>query len=299
MKKEDGISFILSVIINIIILLFIPKLSNITKVENKKIKVGLIVYESKLKTKLPEKKNSNVVKAKNNEKKGEENKNIQPKKGEQKKENNKKISALSDLDKNIETLNTEISPPILFPKETGKIKKVDVVRGNNNSKEDKINLEGENIGLTLDKVEGKDEEKLSTNEDMIIYTPDEEDIKIDKILNIKAKTEGLPSGYKLGTDDGDIIARWDSSNKEPIYPETAQLKGLFGSVKLRLTIDEKGNVKDFKLEKGSGVPEINNAIEEIARTWKIYLSKNGLNVKGDVVLEYNFVLQGKRKLKNP
>ena len=60
-----------------------------------------------------------------------------------------------------------------------------------------------------------------------------------------------------------------------------------------MNIDENGNVKTLKLEKGSGVPEINNAIEEVGRTWKIYLSKNGLSVKGDVILEYNFTLKGK------
>ena len=58
-----------------------------------------------------------------------------------------------------------------------------------------------------------------------------------------------------------------------------------------MNIDEYGNVKSLKLEKGSGVPEINNAIEKVGRTWKIYLSKNGLNVQGDVILEYNFILK--------
>ena len=44
MKKDDGISILLSIIINIIIVLLIPSLSA-NKVENKKIKIGLVAYE--------------------------------------------------------------------------------------------------------------------------------------------------------------------------------------------------------------------------------------------------------------
>lgn len=104
------------------------------------------------------------------------------------------------------------------------------------------------------------------------------------------KTEGTPSGYKLGAVDGDIVATWDPKNKEPIYPKSAQLRGLNGSVKLRLNIDEYGNIKKIDFQKGSGVPEINLSIEKVARTWKIYLKKNLVVVKGEVILEYNFKL---------
>ena len=103
---------------------------------------------------------------------------------------------------------------------------------------------------------------------------------------------GIPSGYKLGSADGDIVADWSPKNQNPVYPASAQAKGLNGSVRLRLTIDEYGNVLGVVFEKGSGVPEINLAIEEVARTWKINLSKKGKTVYGDVILEYNFKLTG-------
>ncbi|MGL5054858.1 MAG: energy transducer TonB [Fusobacteriaceae bacterium] len=103
---------------------------------------------------------------------------------------------------------------------------------------------------------------------------------------------GIPSGYKLGSADGDIIADWSPSNRNPVYPQSAQAKGLNGSVRLRLTIDEYGNVLGVAFEKGSGVPEINLAIEQVARTWKINLKKKGKTVYGDVILEYNFKLTG-------
>lgn len=103
---------------------------------------------------------------------------------------------------------------------------------------------------------------------------------------------GIPSGYKLGSADGDIVAKWSPDNKNPVYPQSAQLKGLNGTVRLRLNIDEYGNILNVVFEKGSGVPEINLAIEEVARTWKVNLSKNGKTVYGDVILEYNFKLAG-------
>ena len=68
---------------------------------------------------------------------------------------------------------------------------------------------------------------------------------------------------------GDIIARWDKGNREPSYPSSAELKGLQGTVRVKIDLDEKGNVTNFIMEKGSGVPEINSAIESIGRTWKI------------------------------
>lgn len=133
------------------------------------------------------------------------------------------------------------------------------------------------------------------NEDKILYNQERgDDNKIDRVMSFSENVvEGLPSGYLLGVEDGDVMAKWDERNKEPNYPESAQKKGLHGSVKLRLSIDENGNVVALNFEKGSGVPEINSAIEEVGRTWKIYLNKNGLNVKGTVILEYKFILSGK------
>ena len=108
----------------------------------------------------------------------------------------------------------------------------------------------------------------------------------------KDGAEGLPSGYRLGVEDGDIIAKWDQNNREPRYPEAAQLRGMQGKVLLKIQIDEAGKVTSVFIEKGSGVPEINIAIEEIARTWRIYLTKNGLNIKRNVNLEYSFKILG-------
>lgn len=104
------------------------------------------------------------------------------------------------------------------------------------------------------------------------------------------KIEGLPKGHKMGFADGDITAKWDSANREPIYPETALERGLSGVVKLKADIGIDGTINELIVEEKSGIPEIDRAIEEVGRTWKIYLTKNGLSVKGTVLLEYRFNL---------
>ena len=142
-----------------------------------------------------------------------------------------------------------------------------------------------NDTLALDKtIQDRDNENM--------FIDDSENIVIESIKTDEGQVEGLPSGYKLGVSDGDIIARWDSGNQEPKYPESAQLKGLQGSVRVKIDVNEKGEVINLIIDKGSGVPEINSAIEAIGRTWKIYLSKHGLSIKGRVVLDYTFKLKG-------
>jgi TonB family protein len=315
MKKDDGISILLSIIINIIIVLLIPSLSA-NKVENKKIKIGLVAYENKNRTKLEGQKNSNTSQKKT----AEELKKIPPKKEvtkvekpvekkqevkkqEVKKEEKKTtpksdkidLSALNNIASSVSVPKVEVMTSVQ-PKSSGyrevavlEISKKELQSGvtSKNKASENITLSKELISAENEKLELNDEDKIAFNSEI------GKDSSFDRILQISGETEGLPSGYRLGTEDGDIVARWDTSNREPVYPESAQLKGLHGSVKIRMNIDENGNVKTLKLEKGSGVPEINNAIEEVGRTWKIYLSKNGLSVKGDVILEYNFTLKGK------
>jgi len=298
MKKDDGISILLSIIINIIIVLLIPSLSA-NKVENKKIKIGLVAYENKNRTKLEGQKNSNTSQKKT----AEELKKPVEKKQEVKKEEKKTtpksdkidLSALNNIASSVSVPKVEVMTSVQ-PKSSGyrevavlETPKKELQSGvtSKNKASENITLSKELISAENEKLELNDEDKIAFNSEI------GKDSSFDRILQISGETEGLPSGYRLGTEDGDIVARWDTSNREPVYPESAQLKGLHGSVKIRMNIDENGNVKTLKLEKGSGVPEINNAIEEVGRTWKIYLSKNGLSVKGDVILEYNFTLKGK------
>ncbi len=310
MKRDDGISIILSIVINIVIILLIPTLS-VEKVENRKIKVGLVAYENKSRTKLegkkntnsPEKKSTQEIKKKVEEPKKEAvkkekpaEKKVEEKKVEKRSNDKVDLNALNNIANNITVPQVDILSGIQPKKSLREVKRLETIEKkfiqsggvvSNQSLSEEITLSKELISIENEKLELKRDDKLEFNSE------NGKDTSFDRILKISGDTEGLPSGYKLGTEDGDIVARWDNSNREPVYPESAQLKGLHGSVKLRMNIDENGNVKSLYMEKGSGVPEINSAIEEVGRTWKIYLSKNGMSVKGDVILEYNFVLKGK------
>lgn len=275
MKKDDTVSFLISIIINISILLLIPKIS--TKlIENKKIKVGLVSVD------IPQKSVSN--KQKNIDKKPLN-------KPEPKKEDIKKINAqtLKRIADKIESPKIDI---LTIDRPNARKKSIKKLEKNYQEKEIKNdNNFSKNIDFELEKIQEKNIVLKENSKKIIKIEDNASNFKIDKIKIKEDENVGLPSGYKLGSVDGDIIAKWDSNNKPPIYPDSAQLKGLHGKVKIRITIDEFGNVLHLKIENGSGVPEINNAIEKVAHSWKIYLSKNGLNVKGDVILEYDFILK--------
>lgn len=302
MKKDDSISLFLSIIINIIIVLLIPSLAS-QKIENKKIKIGLVAYDNNMKTKLEGKNNSNTKEKKITEKitqkqeqvreKTEDNTKPTEKAAENKvkKDPNKvDLSALSNIAQTIKAPKVDVMSVASSNRESTKVKTPKKELTQMKKPINNPNL-SKDIVLEKDPLPEKTEDLLFEKDQISFNSEIGKDNQFDRILHSNDGKEGLPSGYRLGTEDGDIVARWDNSNKEPIYPESAQAKGLHGTVKIRMNIDEHGNVKSLKLEKGSGVPEINSAIEQVGRTWKIYLSKNGLNVTGDVILEYNFILK--------
>ena len=289
-NKRDKLSFFLALLINIVIVLLIPGYK-IEDIKEGKLKVGLVALE---KEKVYSKEQKKTVSAKKPvQKKEPVKKNTEiptPKKEEIKKEKSLSLASVSKTIKapsinimNTKSLSTKKSNDLLSDALKGTKKEIKFER------EEKLGMRAENIEfndtLALDKtIQDRDNENM--------FIDDSEDIVIESIKTDEGQVEGLPSGYKLGVSDGDIIARWDSGNQEPKYPESAQLKGLQGSVRVKIDVNEKGEVVNLIIDKGSGVPEINSAIEAIGRTWKIYLSKHGLSIKGRVVLDYTFKLKG-------
>lgn len=289
-NKRDKLSFFLALLINIVIVLLIPSYK-IEDIKEGKLKVGLVALE---KEKVYSKEQKKTVSAKKPvQKKEPVKKNTEiptPKKEEIKKEKSLSLASVSKTIKapsinimNTKSLSTKKSNDLLSDALKGTKKEIKFER------EEKLGMRTENIEfndtLALDKtIQDRDNENM--------FIDDSEDIVIESIKTDEGQVEGLPSGYKLGVSDGDIIARWDSGNQEPKYPESAQLKGLQGSVRVKIDVNEKGEVVNLIIDKGSGVPEINSAIEAIGRTWKIYLSKHGLSIKGRVVLDYTFKLKG-------
>ena len=289
-NKRDKLSFFLALLRNTVIVLLIPGY-RIEDIKEGKLKVGLVALE---KEKVYSKEQKKTVSAKKPvQKKEPVKKNTEiptPKKEEIKKEKSLSLASVSKTIKapsinimNTKSLSTKKSNDLLSDALKGTKKEIKFER------EEKLGMRTENIEfndtLAFDKtIQDRDNENM--------FIDDSEDIVIESIKTDEGQVEGLPSGYKLGVSDGDIIARWDSGNQEPKYPESAQLKGLQGSVRVKIDVNEKGEVVNLIIDKGSGVPEINSAIEAIGRTWKIYLSKHGLSIKGRVVLDYTFKLKG-------
>ena len=313
MKKVDYISFGISIFLNLLILLLIPGLS-VENMVDKKIKVGLVSYDNNSRMKIEGTKNTNskTKNLKSEIKKKKEKIETQVKKESVvKKEPTTQVKAkeppkkptLSDIAKSIsgpeiDVLSgiNDISHPVTKEKAKTIPKKQLENKQGIISKDNFVDEELE-LGSEADMtIQGKEQFLVDEGGKLAFNSEEGKDLEFERLLKVDGDVEGLPSGYRLGTEDGNIVARWDNTNQEPVYPESAQLRGLHGTVKIRMNIDEKGNVNSLILEKGSGVPEINSAIEEIGRTWKIYLSKNGMNVRGDVILEYNFTLRGKTNM---
>ena len=309
-EKNDIIIFIVSILINLLIVFFIPELK-IEKVVDKKLKVGLVLVQNR--NEMPVKKQSTKKQAlpvkktvaedmkflKEEAKIVDKSMPVKKEKIDDKKveiKENKKIT-LDDLEKSFSTRDVEllaIQQPTKIEKNSD-IKK-DLLDKKNLEETQKITdlNKNKNILKNDDIIDYKKNIKLeSTKQEQITpFIDGEKDKEVSGPILKKNKVEGLPSGYRLGVEDGDVLAIWDKDNREPKYPETAQNKGMQGKVLLKIELDSSGKVRSVLIEKGSGVPEINEAIETIARTWKIYLSKNGLNIKGAVTLEYIFKLQG-------
>lgn len=288
-QKRDVVSFSLAIIINLIILISIPGLDIVEDVKDKKLKVGLVALEKKKYTSKATKKT--IAKKKESKKIETLETTKQDLIEERKRIKREKNLSLLKISKSLKAPSLDV----LTSKKAAIGKKLDSVKSDEKNFKEQEKLEREDS-------EGVEKNSSIFNDskiiDKIISDSKDENLEIksesnEEKINVKdGKVEGLPSGYKLGVEDGDIIAKWDISNKEPVYPEKAELAGMQGTVKVRMDIDANGRVVNLFMEKGSGVPEINTAIETIGRTWRIYLSKKGQRIKGKVILEYSFKLKG-------
>lgn len=281
--NRDTKIFMVSVVLNLLVLFLIPKMKY-EKSKEYKLKVGLVSLENK-NTRMEKREETNLKKtvAKKEIKNGQD----------IKKEVPKKTVSLDDLAKSISKRKVEIMTVDKTDLRETSNELKDELLAKKNIKDTKKNIEpSEDAEIDIKPSDKAFEENTDIKEkDIKIDSKNSEEVGFKSMVN-KEGVEGLPSGYKLGVEDGDVVAKWDTNNLEPEYPESAQLRGMQGKVLLKMEIDENGRVSSVFIERGSGVPEINEAIEQIARTWRIYLTKNGLNIKGNVTLEYSFKLKG-------
>lgn len=83
-----------------------------------------------------------------------------------------------------------------------------------------------------------------------------------------------------------IVADWNAKSKPKF--QRCWLSGKNGQVVILIRVDEYGNVTSYNIEKGSGVQEIDAAIEKVASSWKINLKRKDKNIAGSFYINYNF-----------
>lgn len=291
MEKNDLRSLGISLILNLLLIFFIPGISK-TVVDTAKISVGFVELRDenrKISPKKTEKKPVEKTIPQTKQKITEKKENLQPAKKIEK--NPIKIENPSfEIDSFLVTDNSVTERTVQIKKDIKNnvsapqiknVEKFEMIEGEIDGQEKLIEVEAKKIESIIGEKDIADEfssRETGENMEFALMSPESD------------KIEGLPKGHKMGFADGDITAKWDSSNREPLYPKAALEKGVAGSVKLKINIGTDGKVNSLIVEKGSGIPDINRAVEEIGRTWKIYLTKNGLSVEGTVLLEYKFNL---------
>ena len=117
--------------------------------------------------------------------------------------------------------------------------------------------------------------------------PDGEEV-VDRVLQNVTYSNGLVSGSKMGNSSDGRVVDWNAKNKAPEFPQAAKSSGKHGKLKIKLKVDKMGNVLSFVIVEGSGVPEIDAAVERVIGTWRVKLMKNGKPVNGTFYLNYNF-----------
>jgi len=298
MEKNDLRSLLLSLVINIIVILLLPGMKLPLRDEGK-ISVGLIELRDENRKVTPKKQEKEVEKpseaAKAPVETVEEKPAEEPKKEaakEEKKPARKPLPEVAPMP-DVEVLVSKV--PVIERKKPSE--KNQAARQERVFEDIKTEEKREITGAELEKTEVS---KVSATPIMSEAevgrvageTPasTEDGKEFMALASETDKLEGLPKGYKdIGSPEGSITGKWDEANRMPEYPESAELKGKSGTVVLKVYVTEEGKVERVEI-RGSGVPELNSAIEQVARSWKIYLSRNGQRVYGDVTLEIPFRL---------
>ena len=320
MKKNDYICLFLSIIINIGIILALTVFSKDTQeiLDAEQIKIGLVAVESDASTKFKGEKNVDAKKqnldADSIEKKEE--KTEKPEKPTEKKV--EEIKTEKTVEKITEKPEKKAAEkPAEKPKEKTpeKPKEKPVEK-----KVEKLAEKGEKVVEKKDEKKAPEKPKKSSSESSDskgtsktekpsladlkkqisgsqpktsnggyspTADPDGEEV-VDRVLQNVTYSNGLVSGSKMGNSSDGRVVDWNAKNKAPEFPQAAKSSGKHGKLKIKLKVDKMGNVLSFVIVEGSGVPEIDAAVERVVGTWRVKLMKNGKPVNGTFYLNYNF-----------
>ena len=92
----------------------------------------------------------------------------------------------------------------------------------------------------------------------------------------------------MGTSEKGYLVNWNDRNRKPEFPQSARQSGKHGKIRVQLKVDKMGNVLSYSIVNGSGVPEIDAAVERVMGSWRVELLKGGKAVNGTFYLDYNF-----------
>lgn len=323
MKKSDYICLFLSIIINIGIILALTVFSKDTTQEildAEQIKIGLVAVESDASTKFKGEKNVDAKKqnldADSIEKKEE--KTEKPEKPTEKKveeiKTEKTVEKITEkpekkaaekpaeklkektpekpVEKKVEKL-AEKGEKVVEKKDEKKALEKPATKENSKkssseSSDSKGTSKQEKPSLAdLKKQISGSQPKTSNGGYSPTADPDGEEV-VDRVLQNVTYSNGLVSGSKMGNSSDGRVVDWNAKNKAPEFPQAAKSSGKHGKLKIKLKVDKMGNVLSFVIVEGSGVPEIDAAVERVVGTWRVKLMKNGKPVNGTFYLNYNF-----------
>ena len=308
MKKNDFICLFLSIIINIGIILALAVFSKDTQeiTDAEQIKIGLVAVESDASTKFRGEKNVDAKKQ-NLDADSIEKKEEKTKKPENPTENKvEEIKTEKTVEKITEkTEKKEVEKPTEKmpekqkekslekekPAEKGKKvveKKENPKKNSSESSNSKGTSKQEKPSLAdLKKQISGSQPKTSNGGYSPTEDPDGEEV-VDRVLQNVTYSNGLVSGSKMGNSSDGRIVDWNAKNKAPEFPQSAKSSGKHGKLKIKLKVDKMVNVLSFVIVEGSGVPEIDAAVERVVGSWRVKLMKNGKPVNGTFYLNYNF-----------
>lgn len=108
-------------------------------------------------------------------------------------------------------------------------------------------------------------------------------------------TRGTPQGRGSGAGDAEGTGSGRLACREcgkPKYPEKARRRGIEGSTKVKLEVDNRGNVTDVKVAQSSGNADMDKEAVRAARRWKLKNPKGGTQ---GVVAKVDFALEGSQR----
>mgnify|MGYP003357705880 CR=1 FL=1 len=315
MKKSDYICLFLSIVINIGIVLALAIFSKDTQeiIDAEQIKIGLVAVENDASTKFKGKKNVDAKKQnldadsiekkeektekpeKPTEKKVEEiktektvekitekpEKKAAEKPAEKPKEKTPEKPKEKPIEKKVEKL-AEKGEKVVEKKDEKKAPEKPTTKENSK----KSSSEKPSLADLKKQISGS-QPKTSNGGYSPTEDPDGEEI-VDRVLQNVTYSNGLVSGSKMGNSSDGRVVDWNAKNKAPEFPQAAKSSGKHGKLKIKLKVDKMGNVLSFVIVEGSGVPEIDAAVERVVGTWRVKLMKNGKPVNGTFYLNYNF-----------